>query len=154
MEYIEAPQKWSRPSSQPSIFLAGGITGCPEWQRELIKLLIDTNFIIFNPRRENFPIDDPEAAQEQIQWEFDRLRDADIISFWFSSEGVQSIVLYELGAWSMTNKRILVGVEPGFWREQDVYVQTQLSRPDVEIVNTLGDLADQIKAFGRAWYGR
>lgn len=152
MEYIEALGEWDKSSNQLAVFLAGGITGCPDWQKELTELLKDTNCIVLNPRRKNFPINDPDAARLQIQWEFDRLREADIVSFWFSSEGVQPIVMYELGAWSMSTKPIVVGIEPGFWRGQDVYIQTALARPDVRIVNNLQDLAGQIRAFEvRSW---
>ena len=28
------------------------------------------DLVVFNPKRENFPIDDPNAAYEQIAWEF------------------------------------------------------------------------------------
>lgn len=53
-------------------FLAGGITGCKDWQKQVIDYLEnqpDTdNLVIFNPRRENFPINDPSAAEEQIKW--------------------------------------------------------------------------------------
>lgn len=147
MEYVEAPQKWTRLPNQPAVFLAGGITGCPDWQGELVALLKDTNYAIFNPRQKNFPIDDPAAAELQIRWEFEYLRKADIISFWFSAEGTQPIVMYELGAWSMSEKPIVVGVEPGFWRAQDVFIQTSLARPDVFVVDTLLDLAHHIKVF-------
>lgn len=145
MEYIEAIKKWIRLPNQSAVFLAGGITGCPDWQGELVTLLKDTNYAIFNPRQKNFPINNPAAAWLQIEWEFEYLRKADIISFWFSAEGTQPIVMYELGAWSMSDKPIVVGIESGFWREQDVYIQTSLARPDVFIVDNLLDLANQIK---------
>jgi len=147
MEYIEAPTNWLNSSPTSAVFLAGGITGCPDWQSELVKLLAKTNYVVFNPRRENFPIDDPEAAPLQIRWEFNYLRKADVISFWFPAEGVRPIVMYELGAWSMTDKPIVVGVEPGFWREQDVSIQTSLVRPELHIVDNLEDLANQLKTL-------
>ncbi len=106
-----------------------------------------TNFAILNPRRANFPIDSPDAAELQIRWEFEHLRKADIISFWFCKETIQPIVLYELGAWSMTKKPIVVGVEPGYEREQDVRIQTNLIRPDVRILNTLEALANELRLY-------
>ena len=34
MRYVEAPEPYTpRPGDSPAIFLAGGITGCPDWQR-------------------------------------------------------------------------------------------------------------------------
>lgn len=146
MRYVESPEileddEWNK----PSVFLAGGITGCPDWQTELVKLLGDADIIIVNPRRENFPIDDPDAALAQIKWEFEMLRKVTVISFWFSAEGVQPIAMYELGAWSMGKYNpIVVGVEPGFWREADVRIQTNFVRPLLEIHDNLEAMAENI----------
>ena len=100
--------------------------------------------IIFNPRREDFPINDASAAAQQIKWEYDYLRKADFISFWFPKETLCPIVLYELGAWSMDKKKIFVGMHPEYARRADVEIQTRLARPEVGIVYTLDNLAKQI----------
>lgn len=145
MQYVEALENLESPNEHPSLFLAGGITGCPDWQQELVQLLDDTELILLNPRRAHFPMDDPTAAIQQIAWEHRHLRLADAISFWFCAETIQPITLYELGAWSMTDKPLFVGVHPEYARRQDVVIQTQLVRPDVKIVYSLPDLATQIK---------
>lgn len=155
MEYIESPTGFvpGRHPRPKSVFLAGGITGCPNWQQDMVRLLRETNMILLNPRRENFPIDDPGAAQKQIEWEYWHLRRADAILFWFPCETICPIVLYELGAWSMTSgvfaarKPIFVGVHPEYQRRRDVEIQTALERPDVRIVNTLPDLAVQVRMW-------
>ena len=149
MIYIEAPsnEAWY---DKKSVFLAGGITDCPQWQAELVKMLANSDLVLLNPRRENFPIDDPSAAKTQIQWEYEHLRDADAISFWFCKDTLCPIVLYELGAWSMTEKPIFVGVEEGYARRQDVEIQTALVRPDVQIESSLEMLADSIRNWYRA----
>jgi hypothetical protein len=148
MEYIEAPKNWTRLPDQPAVFLAGGITGCPDWQQEMRLLLGMTNYAVLNPRRKNFPIHEGASAAElQIKWEFYHLRKADVISFWFCKETVQPIVLYELGAWSMTDKPIAVGVEPGYIRELDVRIQVDLVRPDIRILTTLDDLANELRLY-------
>jgi len=135
------------------VFLAGGITGCPNWQQEIVHLFDETDMILLNPRRENFPIDDPQAAREQITWEYHHLRRADAILFWFPRETLCPIVLYELGAWSMTSgvlavrKPIFVGVHPEYKRRQDVEIQTRLERPGVRIAYRLPDLALQVRMW-------
>ena len=101
-------------------------------------------FVLFNPRRENFPIGDPLAAPEQIKWEYDYLRMADAILFWFPCETICPIVLYELGAWSRSDKPLFVGVHPDYRRRADVEIQTGLARPDVDIVYSLDALAAQV----------
>ena len=144
MQIIVAPSlnKWSGGSS--TLFLAGGITGCPDWQTDLLRLLADTDLVVFNPRRKDFPIGDPNAALEQIAWEHHVLRQADIISFWFPKETLCPITLYELGAWSMTQKPLCVGMHPEYQRRQDVEIQTALARADISIVYDLVQLAGSI----------
>lgn len=146
-QYVEAPNDLSVESSY-RIFLAGGITDCPDWQADMVAMLDDkigySEFAVFNPRRVDFPIDDPEAAFEQIQWEWRAMREANQILFWFPMETLCPIVLYELGAWSMTDKNICVGVHPEYARRRDVEIQTGLARPEVNIVYSLEELADQV----------
>jgi hypothetical protein len=84
---------------------------------------------------------------EQITWEHDYLRMADAILFWFPCETICPIVLYELAAWSMTDKPIFVGVHPDYQRRQDVEIQTGLARPEVEIVYSLEDLVGQVASW-------
>jgi len=147
MKYIEAPCEF-RPKIGESIFLAGGITGCPDWQQEIRQHLADTDLVLLNPRRKDFPIGDPGAARYQIEWEHNALRFADNILFWFPKETLCAIVLYELGAWSMMDKRIFVGVHPEYQRRQDVEIQTGLVRPNVGIVYSLAALAERIERRG------
>lgn len=142
MRYIEALASYRGP--EKSLFLAGGITGCPDWQKGMVEMLSGTDLVLFNPRRAEFPIHDPLAAEQQIRWENLHLRYATEILFWFPCETLCPIVLYELGAWSMTNKRIYIGMHPDYPRRQDVEIQTKLIRSDVAIVYSLEDLAEQV----------
>lgn len=154
MRYVEALNKPELFDTHTKLFLAGGITNCPDWQKTMVSLLANTNLTILNPRRADFPIGDPNAAQKQIKWEYDALREADIIQFWFPADTLCPIVLYELGAWSARRnivtigyKSIFIGIEPGYKREQDVVIQTGLVRPEIEIVYSLEELAIQIKGY-------
>jgi len=145
MQYIECPKTYE--GIEPSLFLAGGITDCPDWQYEISMALRDSDWIVLNPRRYEFPIHDPNASQFQIRWEFDHLRKASAILFWFPCETLCPIVLYELGAWSMTTKPLFVGVHPEYKRIQDVKIQTRLVRPDVQVVYSLEALAKQVVGY-------
>jgi hypothetical protein len=147
MRVIEAPADFS--GAGPSLFLAGGITGCPDWQRDLLALLADIDLVFFNPRRHNYPINVPDLAEEQITWEFEHLRRADAIVFWFPRETLCPIALYELGAWSMTAKHLFVGAHPDYSRRVDVATQTRLARPDVRVVSALPELASAVRAWCR-----
>lgn len=152
MIYVEAPNRITE--NKVSLFLAGGITGCPDWQSEMVKSLDDLDIVVYNPRRKNFPIGDPDAAPKQIKWEYDMLRKSEIISFWFCKETMCPIVLFELGAWSMTGKPLTVGMDPKYERRQDVEIQLSLARPEIEIRYNLEELCadvieltNQVKMF-------
>lgn len=123
----------------PLIFLAGGITGCPDWQSDVIKLLDSYDGVILNPRRAEFDINDDAVAIEQIEWEFEHLdycRIVDwqhggprVVMFWFPKESVCPIALFELGKFveiAFNDEAIIeVGCHPEYPRKFDV--ETQLS---------------------------
>jgi hypothetical protein len=146
MNYVEAVDEYVFPTSydNKSLFLAGGITGCSDWQAEMVEKLSDTDLTLLNPRRKDFPINDPSAAREQITWEWHHLQSAKAISFWFAKETIQPIVLFELGKWLCHGKRIFIGIDPEYPRRQDVEIQTELELR-IEIAYSIDDLVDQIK---------
>lgn len=128
-------------SSPPSVFLAGGITGCPDWQAQALALLPPWA-TVYNPRRVNFPLGDALAGIEQIAWENERLQAASVLLFWFPSSGPvpQPIALYELGAFvAATDRPAAVGAAPGYIRELDVRTQLGLMRPGFTVWSTLAE---------------
>jgi hypothetical protein len=146
MKYIEAPAEY-HPDGKPSIFLAGGITACDDWQARMAAMLSRLDLVVLNPRRKNFPIDEPAAAEEQIRWEFRHLRRATARLFWFPSATLCPITLYELGSSSMTRVPLFIGADPSYARRQDVEIQTRLVRPEVRVVSSLEELAQQVQRF-------
>ena len=157
MKVITAPEKYDLKDGEVGIFLAGGITNCDNWQKDIIKKLEDCsdyeeykeNFVIFNPRRDNFDItkDDP---NEQIRWEFNMLEKCHVFSMYFC-EGIsdQPICMYELGRniVRMQNRfptdwqeRIVVSVESGYKRKTDVFKQVSLATNDLVKINTKLDI--------------
>lgn len=129
MRVITAPEPTGCPPR--SIFLAGGITGCPDWQGDAIEILEEEMFdgTVFNPRRDTFDVGNEDAAREQIEWEWNALRRAMVILFYFPiSDGPQPIALYELGAWAKTRRRIVVGTHVEYPRRLDVVEQLRLER--------------------------
>ena len=141
MKVITTPEIFEKSKrSEVCCFLAGGITNCRNWQNDVItELKYETdNLILFNPRRENFPIHDSNAALEQISWEFKWLENCDIFSIYFdgTNKSDQPICFYELGRniermkikfpvdWE---KRIIISVDKNFKRADDVIIQTKLA---------------------------
>ena len=128
---IQAPNKISDFNSNLTVFLAGGISNCRNWQDEVIKELykLDNKYdlpriSIFNPRQDADMKDiDP---VEQIKWEHRYLELADIFSVFFcDSESLQPRTLYELGKYGR-EKTSIITVEKGYKREEDILVQSYL----------------------------
>lgn len=148
IQYIEAPSL--EKAEKPSLFLAGGITNCPDWQSEMVNKLDSNGFniAVFNPRRKNYPKEDPNAEKEQITWEYSRLREAQVLLFWFSPGSENPIVLFELGSALERNVPILVGVDPNYSRKRGVEIQVGLKNKNIKIAYSLSDLLGEAsKAF-------
>ena len=144
------PEVWQHAKS--SLFLAGGITNVRNWQQDMEKLLEDTPLLVINPRRDNWDMADPNAARVQIEWENKYLHATEAISFWFSSETLQPITLFELGKWYNSNKPIFIGIDPDYPRRFDVEVQIGFrKRSPIRIVYKIEDLAKQIKDWFSAY---
>lgn len=128
MRHIKCPDEYS--GYHRSVFLAGGISGCWDWQTYITKLIDDKklDIVLLNPRRENFDISNSKLSEEQIIWEREHLIKADIILFWFPSETMCPITLYELGFWTNSDKPLIIGCDENYQRKFDVAIQTKLSR--------------------------
>lgn len=153
MKYIEAfsLEHTSHYTPQPgevSLFLGGGITGCEDWQAKICEGLRDTRLTLLNPRRANWPINDPAASAKQIAWEFDHLQKAHAIMFWFAAETLCPITLFEYGKWIVRNKPLIVGCHPDYGRKLDVEVQTKLERPLAgKVWSSLDEMISAIRIF-------
>lgn len=142
MRYVEAYADhegyfYRKSAKEVAIFLAGGITGCADWQARAYELLEYAvrgekwrdNIVLINPRRKSFDVKDIAMTVRQIEWEHAHLRSADAIFFWFPPETPCPITLFEYGKWLVSKKPLFVGCHPQYPRLQDVYIQTRLERP-------------------------
>jgi Nucleoside 2-deoxyribosyltransferase like len=149
MHVLTAPEPFRFQQPGPRVFLAGGITGCPDWQTEVIDQLQDATLagVLFNPRRPNFPIHDTKAAEGQINWEWRHLGLADIIVFWFPQETLCPIVLFEYGKMLGRGraKHLIIGAHPNYARRQDLVIQTYLEDADLTVVDTLAHVVEQLQ---------
>ena len=142
MQLIKAPSDES--PKFKTVFLAGGISNCPDWQSEVSAALKECPVSVFNPRRDIFP-DDMNAIEEQIKWEFERLRSSDILSFWFPEETLNPVTLFEFGAAMERSLPLVVGINPLYKRRIDVEIQMKLRRPEIYPVYSLHELAEAIE---------
>jgi len=147
MEYVEATD--SPPTTLPltNVFLAGGITGCPDWQSYVAKQLEDLPLRLYNPRRRGFDVAG-DLARSQIEWEFNALSLCDVVLFWFPQESLCPISLYELGRINTMHgkKRIFIGTHPHYVRREDVVVQTQLATQGSSSGTIFHDLEEMVAA--------
>ncbi|WP_028935454.1 nucleoside 2-deoxyribosyltransferase domain-containing protein [Pseudonocardia spinosispora] len=145
--YIEAPDRYvPAPGHGPSVFLAGGISACPDWQSEVVADLTEEHVTLLNPRRASFDLSDTSAAEEQIAWEVTHRRHPALAAmlFWFPACDpaitVQPITLLELGeALARPGLALCVGADPGYPRRDDVVLQCRYTRPDVTVSSNLTD---------------
>jgi Nucleoside 2-deoxyribosyltransferase like len=139
MRIITAPQPFIRTKIQESsVFLAGGISNCPNWQEILISHIKfafsgKDNLVILNPRRDDFDVSKKEETTKQIKWEHEALEQAGTILFWFPKDTLCPITLFELGNYLEKKKNIIIGVDPKYARKYDVEYQTYIRRPEVAV---------------------
>ena len=134
-----------------TVFLAGGISDCPDWQKEAVKLLKEEcapfcNLVVYNPRQDVYR-DNEEVAKKQIEWEDWALCHADAVIFWFPNQTLCPITLYELGKMANTDKPIFVGCDKDYKRYFDVFNQLSLIRPEVKFRTNLRHIVIDFRDF-------
>lgn len=156
MILINCPQEFNEHNvlieDGPTVFLAGGITNCPDWQKEMIEKLKNDNVILFNPRRgERFDANDHAAHVFQVNWEFRHLHEAEVVSFWFPKETLCPITLFELGAacerFKLKGEKFVIGVHPEYQKLETVTYQLKDYGFDGKVATTLDELAEQIRSL-------
>lgn len=163
MKVITAPEKFESKEDDVLVFLGGGITNCPQWQDKLIDALgekLPDNVVLFNPRRKDFDVTDPNASDVQVEWEHEWLNKADIFSMWFApavrggTPSPQPICFYELGKYKQmmidefgdeAGDHLCISTDEDFVRAFDVQKQCALDGIDV----TVGKLNDHANALYR-----
>lgn len=154
---FQAPNAAPVNSTYESIFLAGGITGCHDWQTGVVERLLaeTTDTMIFNPRRVAWDMLDKAETERQIRWEHHHLESADAVLFWFAPESIQPITLLEYGLHLREYRPLFVGVHPDYERSADLHLQTKLYRTAQTVHTSLDDLlAEVIKYLNGANYAR
>jgi len=149
MRYVKCPENFYPGFNEFSLFMAGGISNTSDWQAIFKSLLLsESNLVLINPRREKFDVNDPDASDLQIEWEHMHIERAQGISFWFSPETLCPITLFELGKVAAGVRKLLfVGTHPQYKRKYDVVKQLKLIRPEVQVVESLVDLAQQVSYY-------
>ncbi len=152
MRYIECPESVHLSPMEISVFMAGGITGCDDWQTKMLGYLAcyGANGTFINPRR--YSGYTPEMEQDQITWEYMALSRARCTSFWFPSETLCPITLFELGKQLGRRNKVFVGCHPEYKRINDIRIQLSLELGDrVQLVTELSALAKQVSDWTKTF---
>ena len=112
----------------PGIFLAGSIDmgSSVDWQTATQELLSDCEVTFFNPRRDEWDSSWEQRATNpefngQVNWEMDKLEDADIIFMNILPESKSPITLLELGLHA-EEANLIVCCPDGFYRKGNVEI--------------------------------
>ena len=95
------------------IFLAGTIDmgNSRDWQE----------YLLFNPRQENWNGGKDGEMDYQVRWELDHLEQADIIIMYIIGSSKSPITLLEMGLHARSGK-LIVACEPDFYRYDNVRI--------------------------------
>ena len=108
--------------SRPSVFLAGGVQNCEEWQTQLTDLIDTSLYDVVNPRGQNSRLE--VNPREHMLWEHRALDQSDSAIFWFPKGTVCATALLELGRMleraSRHSVRLVIGWHPKYSRAVDI----------------------------------
>ena len=147
---ITCPESLGGLQNRWKVFLMGPIQGAQNWQQDLPEL---PNITWLNPRRQEYPVLNFDYNQ-QVNWETDALRLANIILAWIPepSEDIHGrsyaqTTRFELGENIARGKKIILGAYKDFpGRKYLEYKQKRYSKVD-GVYSSLGECLDALKNY-------
>lgn len=152
MKLLKPPRSLSLAKlyKQPIIFLAGSIEmgAAEDWQTKVTKQYEGAAVTICNPRRDDWDSNwhqdiENDKFAEQVTWELEAMRMADIIMMHFEPETKSPITLLELGLnidatdWPRSSK-LIVHCPEGFWRKGNVDIVCKMY--NIKQVDTIEEM--------------
>jgi hypothetical protein len=147
------PPSRVRPApSHKTIFLAGAIDNgsAVQWQKQVTdEFAWHPDACFYNPRRDDWDSswvqkwDNPQFA-EQVEWELDKINEADHILMFFPEKSVAPITLLEFGFISgrFPNK-LIIAAEQGYWRRGNLEIVCRRER--IELFEKLHQAMAQLR---------
>lgn len=114
---IKCPEPITGITKKWKVFLAGPIQGAPDWQSKLPEI---ENVVYLSPRRESYPVPNFNY-DEQVEWETQALRSANIVLVWIPKEdesiagrSYAQTTRFEVGENMARGKNIILGIDETF----------------------------------------
>ncbi|CZT50745.1 uncharacterized protein RSE6_11787 [Rhynchosporium secalis] len=142
---VMAPNAYTK--ERPTIFLSGSIDRpTATWQSLLTAALSHLSVTILNPHREDWDStwrEDVDFApfREQVNWELDAMKAADIVAVYFNPESPAPITLMELGLFAK-EKKMVVACPKGYYKRGNVQIVCQ--KYGIEVVDNVAELAGRV----------
>ena len=128
-----------------TVFLAGTIDmgNSVDWQTEAAELFRakEGNFLLFNPRQEEWHPEREGEMDYQVSWELEHLESADFILMNILSGSLSPISLLELGLHARAGKLFVI-CTPGYARYDNVRITC--ARYDIPLYSSLEDAVNGI----------
>ena len=143
---IIAPSEIKVNKYKTKVFLGGTIDSgnSEDWQKVICKEFINNNeYIILNPRRDNWPDDGSEEVIRQIKWEHKRMDEADIIVMNLLPDSKSPISLMEIGMYNESGK-LLVFCTDKFYRFDNVKIVCEKYKIELFETNDNKEIVEQI----------
>lgn len=147
---IKAPENYELGNGYTTIFLAGSIENglADNWQDRVVSDLSELPIRFLNPRREDW---DPtwneeinrDKLEEQIHWELQGLKMADIIIAYIDPNTKSPITLLEIGLHA-ENQKLVVLCPEGFYRKVNIDVTCEVY--GINQVDTYEELINFLKS--------
>ena len=148
MRVFKAPAQVDQSENNIKLFLAGSIDmgSAVDWQTKVTEALSNLPVDIMNPRREDWDSSWEQSITnhkfvEQVVWELNHLRIADVMCFYFDPNGPAPITLLELGLF--IDGDIIVCCPEGYFRKGNVDIVC--GHYGIPQVDTLEDMIEWLK---------
>ena len=142
------------------VFLAGPITGAPNWHEKAIEIFQDLapDLFIASPKLPDFVGEGAVSYNDQVAWESHYLNEAGkkgVIMFWLAEEEKHSCYYqhartsrFELGEWmakhQSENANLVVGIASDFPGRQYIKLRLTNDCPKIPLVNSLYDACESV----------
>lgn len=146
---IKCPEPITGITKKWKVFLAGPIQGAPDWQSKLPEI---ENVVYLSPRRESYPVPNFDY-NEQVEWETQALRSANIVLIWIPKEdeiiagrSYAQTTRFEVGENMARSKNIILGIDESFPGRR--YFEHKAKKYGVlgdKVFSTLEECVEQLK---------